>query len=213
MLEEADGRVERLQQNHVLRLLLVPGDAGIGAIPEEAEVHPRLEFLGALRLQLGGGAQLGASHQTADAVLRRGVPGALRDPSDDAAGIGLRRQVGKRLLPGLTIRQARLAVRQPWALADRFGELPRNLPLREPAAQVLRAERRGAVVAQGRHQVELILDIQRCLAEPGRIVDHRLLIERQVLGHRVGQLERLQGDERATDRSELPLVAGAQVLT
>src|ERR1051325_6261115 len=114
--------------------------------------------------------------------------------------------------PRLLIPPAGLAVRQPRTLADRLRELPRQAPLREPAAQVGAPERRGAVVADGRGQVQLALDVEGALPEPRRVVDHLLLVDRQILLDRVRELVRPQPDQVAAHRSELALVAGVQVL-
>src|SRR5205809_6784156 len=163
LLEVTDGGVQRLQQDDVLRLLVVPGDAHIGPVLEEAEVHARLELFGALRLQDRRRPQLLARHQAPNPSLRRGVAGALSNAADDAWAERRRGEIRLRLRARFAIGDPQLAVREPRTLADRLRELPRRAPLGEPAAQVLAPERRGAVVANGRRQVELALDVERGL--------------------------------------------------
>src|SRR5437867_2926335 len=131
LIAVAGRRRQRRRQDDVRSRRAVHREGRVRAVAEQADVHPRLELFGALRLQHVG-RLLTAGEQPAQAVLRRGDARALRDPAEDPREERGGCDVGRRLRARLTVGDADFSEREPRPLADRLGEGPRGASLGEP---------------------------------------------------------------------------------
>src|SRR5438094_3610381 len=198
-------------EDDVRRLRAIPRRAEVPFLTEEADVEASLELLRALGVE--GARRLGDRRdESALTALGRREAGTLRDIAcERRPAERRRREVWLRLLTGLAVRDACLAEGEEARLV-RVGKRPRRARLREPAAAILRAERRRPVVAQRRREIQLIEDVERLLAEVRLVMDLVLVVRRRVPRQRVEDAERLRRDESAPDHREGAEISRVEIL-
>ena len=205
-------RRQRREENHVVGLRVVISEVQVRFVAEQAQVKAGFELFGPLGPE-GVRPLDDARGETAEPRLDGVGPHALGIPTDRGnAGEYRGHEVGIGFLTRLAVRGPQLAVAQDRPLTDFLRELPRYAALREPAAEVVLVERRGAVVPHRGGHEHLVVHIERRLTEVRRVVHHGLGIDRDVAGDGVAEFERHGRDERATHVGQLTHVAGVQVL-